>query len=187
MNEGYIAPFSNKGIFVSRSVHPMTVVLIGGKIMKSEANRPEEYIRQLPEERREAMMKLRHTIQESLPVGFEETMSYGMLAYVVPHSLYPPGYHVNPEEPLPFMSIASQKNYIALYHMGMYMIPEVLAWFQEEYPKHVQTKLDMGKSCVRFKKPESIPYSLIAELSGKITVQEYIKRYESETAKFKRK
>ncbi len=151
--------------------------------MKKESNNPEDYISQLPEERREAVTKLRQTIKVNLPEGFQETMSYGMITYVVPHQLYAPGYHVNPEQPLPFVSIASQKNFIALYHMGMYMFPELLTWFKAEYPKHVQTKLDMGKSCVRFKKVSNLPYDLIAELCRKVTVEEYIQLYEKETGR----
>ncbi|MHA6529667.1 DUF1801 domain-containing protein [Paenibacillus sp. BAC0078] len=150
--------------------------------MKFESASPEDYISQLPEERKKAVEKLRQTVKANLPAGFQETMSYGMITYVVPHGLYPPGYHVNPEQPLPFISIASQKNFIALYHMGIYMSPTLLAWFQEEYPKHAQTKLDMGKSCIRFKKTNSIPYNLIAELSRKINVKEYIERYENAIA-----
>jgi hypothetical protein len=102
-----------------------------------------------------------------------------MIGYVVPHSLYPDGYHCDPKLPLPFMSIASQKNFIALYHMGIYSDPELLEWFKAEYPKYVKTKLDMGKSCIRFKKPETIPYELIAQLSTKMTPQNWIDRYES--------
>ncbi|UQZ37633.1 hypothetical protein C2I18_21950 [Paenibacillus sp. PK3_47] len=151
--------------------------------MKYAADSPEEYIHALPEDRKAAMDKLRKTIKDHLPDGYEETMYCGMITYAVPHSLYPPGYHVTPEDPLPLVSIASQKNFIALYHMGLYMYPELLSWFQSEYPKHVRTKLDMGKSCIRLKKVESIPYELIAELSGKITVQEYISLYENQKAK----
>ncbi|OKP88437.1 DUF1801 domain-containing protein [Paenibacillus sp. P32E] len=154
--------------------------------MKYESASPEEYISQLPEERKEAIMKLRQILRDNLPVGFQETMSYGMITYVVPHQLYPPGYHVNPDQPLPFVSIASQKNFIALYHMGIYMVPGLLAWFKEEYPRHVQTRLDMGKSCVRFKKTNSIPYDLIAQLSSKITVDEYIRMVESEVKRAKK-
>ncbi|WP_410510899.1 DUF1801 domain-containing protein [Paenibacillus sp. BR2-3] len=117
------------------------------------------------------LKRLRETIKENLPPGFEEKTAYGMIGYVVPHRIYPSGYHVTPGQPLPFISLASQKNYIALYHMGIYTVPDVLAWFQEEYPKHVKTKLDMGKSCIRFKKMDSIPYDLIAELCRKITVE----------------
>lgn len=146
------------------------------------AETPEAYIERLPEEKREAIVRLRATIKESLPAGFAETMQYGMISYVVPHSLYPAGYHVNPQEPLPFMSLAAQKNYIALYHMGLYAFPEVLAWFATEYPKHVKTKLDMGKSCIRFKNPEAIPYALLGALFKKITPEDYIEKYET-TAK----
>lgn len=147
--------------------------------MKYEANNPEEYINQLPEDRKVAVEKLRKMIKDNLPAGFEETMSYGMIGYVIPHSIYPSGYHVNPKEPLPFMSIASQKNHIALYHMGIYMYPDILAWFQDEYPKYVKAKLDMGKGCIRFKKTESIPFDLIAELCKKISLEDYLKNYES--------
>lgn len=155
--------------------------------MKYESLNPEEYISQLPEDRQEAMNQLRDTIKGNLPSGFEETMSYGMITYVVPHHLYAPGYHVNAEQPLPFMSIASQKNYIALYHLGLYMYPELLTWFREEYPIHVESKLDMGKSCIRFKKINNIPYELIAGLSRKISVDEYIAIYERETEKTRNK
>ncbi|BBH22373.1 hypothetical protein Back11_37180 [Paenibacillus baekrokdamisoli] len=155
--------------------------------MKYEANSPEGYISQLPEDRQEAMERLRTTIKGNLPEGFEETIAYGMIGYVVPHRIYPSGYHANPKEPLPFMSIASQKNFIALYHMGIYGSPAILAWFQEEYPKHVTTKLDMGKGCIRFKKIASIPYDLIAELCRKITVEDYLKKYVFEVGKMSKK
>ncbi len=147
--------------------------------MQSNASTPDEYITELPEERVSAMKKLRKTIQDNLPSGFEETMSYGMIGYVVPHSIYPDGYHCTPELPLPFMSIASQKNFIALYHMGIYSDEKLLNWFTSEYPNHVKTKLDMGKSCIRFKKPEQIPFELIAELVQKMSVQDWIDKYES--------
>ena len=142
--------------------------------MMYEANSPEDYINQLPEERKAVISELRKIILESLPVGFEETMSYGFISYVVPHSLYPAGYHCNPKEPLPFMSIASQKNFVAVYHMGVYADQELLNWFVQEYPNHMKTKLDMGKSCIRFKKMNQIPYELIGELSKKITVEQWI-------------
>jgi hypothetical protein len=116
----------------------------------------------------------------NLPKGFEEQMSYGMLGYVVPHSIYPEGYHCNPKLPLPFMNIASQKNFIALYHMGIYAIPELLEWFTSEYPKHSSQKLDIGKSCIRFKKLDQIPFDLIAELAGKMTVEDWINCYETQ-------
>ena len=146
--------------------------------MTSNANSPEEYIEELPEERKEAMSLLRSTIKANLPEGFKETMSYGMIGYVVPHSRYPAGYHCSPELPLPFINIASQKNYIALYHAGIYADSKLSAWFVGEFPKYVKTKLDMGKSCIRFKKIDAIPYLLIGELCKKMTVEQWITIYE---------
>jgi uncharacterized protein YdhG (YjbR/CyaY superfamily) len=146
--------------------------------MQSKAATPDEYVAQIPEERKDAMNTLRKTIQENLPEGFEEGMNYGMIGYYVPHSIYPDGYHCDPKLPLPFMNIASQKNFIAVYHMGIYANPEIMDWFVAEYPKYVKTKLDMGKSCIRFKKIETISYQLIAELCRKMTVQNWIGLYE---------
>lgn len=142
--------------------------------MQSKAATVDEYVDELPEERKDAIQKLRKEIKKNLPKGFQETMSYGMIGYVVPHSIYPKGYHCNPKLPLPFINIASQKNFIAIYHMGIYAIPTLLKWFTEEYPKHATIKLDMGKGCMRFKKPESIPFKLFGELASKVTVQEWI-------------
>lgn len=147
--------------------------------MTSDAKTPEEYINALPPERKEAISKLRKIIVKNLPKGFSETMDYGMIGYVVPHSIYPDGYHCKPETPLPFMSLASQKNFVAVYHMGVYAHKELLDWFVNEYPKHCSRKLDMGKSCVRFKKIEEIPYELIGELASKMTTEEWIDIYES--------
>ena len=138
----------------------------------------ENYIEQLPEDRKAAMQELRKIFSENLPEGFQECMSYGMIGYVVPHSIYPAGYHCDVKLPLPFMNIASQKSHIAVYHMGIYADSELLSWFQEEYSKQVKGKLDMGKSCIRFKKPELIPYNLFAELARKISVQDWISIYE---------
>ena len=146
--------------------------------MKSEAKTAEQYLNELPADRKEPVSKLREVMIKNLPKGFEETMSYGMLTYVVPHKIYPAGYHCDPKQALPFVSIASQKNFIAFYHMGMYAKPDLLKWFQSEYPKHSAAKLDMGKSCVRFKKPEQIPYHLIGELMKKVTVKDWIECYE---------
>lgn len=148
--------------------------------MKIEAKNPEEYISTLPDERKAAMAKLRQTILDNIPEGFQEEMSYGMIGYVVPHTIYPDGYHCSPELPLPFMSIASQKNFLALYHIGMYADKELHDWFVGEYPKYVKTKLDMGKSCIRFKKVETIPYDLIAELCTRMSVEQWIDLYEKE-------
>ena len=137
-----------------------------------------DYIKGLAEDRQVVIKKLQAIIKKNLPKGFEEEMSYGMIGYVVPHKLYPAGYHCDPKLPLPFLSIASQKNFIALYHMGMYARPELLDWFTSEYPKHCKSKLDMGKSCVRFKKMEEIPYALLEELMKKMTVADWISIYE---------
>ena len=147
--------------------------------MPSKATTPEQYLAELPADRIEAMEKLRDTINANLPEGFSEGISYGMLGWAVPHSTYPAGYHCDVKQPLPFISIASQKNFIALYHMGIYADPELLEWFVSEYQKHSKTKLDMGKSCIRFKKPEAIPFDLIAELMQKMTPQDWIVRYEA--------
>ncbi len=147
--------------------------------MKIEANTPDQYIDQLPDDRKQVMSKLKQTILDNLPKGFEETMSYGMIGYVVPHSIYPGGYHANPELPLPFINIASQKNFIALYHSGIYADNKLLEWFKNEYPKHCKNKLDMGKSCIRFKKIEQIPFELIAQLTKKMSCKKWIEIYES--------
>lgn len=146
--------------------------------MTYEAKTVEDYIGQLPEDRKEPIKKIRQSILKNIPSGFEETILYGMIGYVVPHSIYPAGYHVDPKLPLSFIGLASQKNNISLYHSGVYIFPEVLAWFQEEYSKHVKTKLDMGKSCIRFKNMKTIPYGLIGELCRKISVEEFIAKYE---------
>lgn len=147
--------------------------------MKYEANSPEEYISQIPHDRQTVMRELRKTILKNLPNGFEETLSYGMIGYVVPHSIYPNGYHCTPNLPLPFINIASQKNFIAFYHMGIYADKKLLEWFVEQYPKHSTLKLDMGKSCIRFKKMDQIPFDLIGQLVQKISVNDWISMYET--------
>lgn len=147
--------------------------------MKISANSPESYINQVSEDRKKAMSILRQTILNHLPEGFEETMCYGMIGYVVPKSIYPAGYHCDPKLPLPFMQIASQKNFIALYHLGIYADKQLADWFINEYVKQNKTKPDMGKSCIRFKKPAQIPLELIAELTKKISVQQWINLYEA--------
>ncbi len=151
--------------------------------MKYEANSPEDYIAQVPEERQAIMEKLRDTIKDNLPEGFEEGMNYNMIGYYVPHSIYPDGYHCDTSLPLPFMNIASQKNSINLYHNGIYAKKELLDWFVAEYPKYSKRKLDMGKSCIRFKKIEEIPMDLIADLCKKMTVEEWIEIYETNVKK----
>lgn len=147
--------------------------------MNYEVNTLKEYLEALPEKRRKAVEKLREVISSNLPEGFEERFADGMINYVVPLSIYPEGYHVKDGEPLPFISIASQKNHIALYHMGIYGDKDLETWFAEEYKKQVPTKLDMGKSCIRFKNPDRIPYDLVGALCRKISVEDYIKSYES--------
>ena len=147
--------------------------------MNIEANSPEEYISKLTEDRKVVVSKLREAILSNLPEGFEECMNYSMIGYVVPHSKYAAGYHVSPSLPLPFINIASQKNFVALYHMGLYSSPELLNWFMAEYPKYVKTKLDMGKSCIRFKNVKTIPYQLIGELVSKMTPEKWIEIYET--------
>lgn len=146
--------------------------------MQSNATSVEQYISELPDDRKAAIQKLRNAVLEVLPEGFQEAMGYGMMGYVVPHSIFPAGYHCDPKLPLPFAGMASQKNNISFYHMGIYAKPELLKWFQEEYPKHCKTKLDMGKSCIRFKKMDQIPYELMKELMSKMTVQEWIDLYQ---------
>jgi uncharacterized protein YdhG (YjbR/CyaY superfamily) len=146
--------------------------------MAKEIISVEDYLQQVPEERKEAFNKLRTVLIKKLPKGFQETINYGMIGYVVPHELYPKGYHCDPKLPLPFINLASQKNFIALYHMGIYADEKLLKWFTSEYPKHTKAKLDMGKSCIRFKKPDRIPFELIGELAEKMGVKEWIYVYE---------
>jgi len=146
--------------------------------MTIDAKTVDEYIEKVPKERTEAISKLRDTVRNNLPKGFEECINYKMIGYVVPHSLYPDGYHCDPKLPLPFINIASQKNFVALYHSGIYADPKLHDWFVEQYPKYVKTKLDMGKSCIRFKNVKNIPYELIGELCQKMTVDDWVTLYE---------
>lgn len=147
--------------------------------MQYNANTPEDYINQVPKERQAALKKLRQVINDNLPQGFKEGIQYKMIGYFVPHTIYPNGYHCNPKEPLPFMSFASQKHTINLYHSGIYAKKELYNWFVAQYPKHSKHKLDMGKSCIRFKYIDDIPFELIAALTKKITCMEWIEIYES--------
>ena len=151
--------------------------------MQIPANSVEDYISKIPEERQEVFKKLFDTIDENLPQGFKQGVSYGMIGWNVPLEIYPAGYHCTPGSPLPFMGLASQKNFIAFYHMGMYAKPELHDWFVSEYPKYAKRKLDMGKSCVRFKKMDDIPFELIAEGSKRMTVDEWIEIYENNLKK----
>lgn len=147
--------------------------------MKAVGTTVNEILTNLPEDRSMPFNKLHAVILKNLPTGFEAVISYGGLGYVVPHTLYPTGYHCKPSEPLPFAGIASQKGSINFYHMGIYADPKLLKWFQTEYPKYCSRKLDMGKSCIRFKKFDEIPYELIGELMKKISVKQWIELYES--------
>ncbi|MBP6182779.1 DUF1801 domain-containing protein [Flavobacterium sp.] len=153
--------------------------------MQSKAQSVDEYLKELPEARKKVMIEIRELILKNIPKGFVEQMSYGMIGYVVPHSIYPNGYHCNPKLPLPFINIASQKNFIALYHMGIYANPELLNWFVSEYPKYSCQKLDMGKGCIRFKRFDQIPFDLISSLVQKMFIEEWINCYESQIKKSK--
>jgi len=147
--------------------------------MQSEAKTVNEYLAEIPADRAKAFAKLRTAIKKNLPKGFKEEMNYGMLGYVVPHSLYPKGYHCDPKQPLPFICLASQKNTISFYHMGIYGDPKLYKWFTEAYAKAGVGKIDIGKSCVRFKDPDKIPFALIGELCSKMTVENWVSQYES--------
>ncbi len=151
--------------------------------MKAVGKTVSEILTSVPEDRVEPFNKLHDVIVKNLPKGFEAAMSYGGLGYVVPHSLYPEGYHCKPSEPLPFAGIASQKNSINFYHMGIYSDPKLLDWFVSEYPKYCKRKLDMGKSCIRFKKLDEIPYELVGQLMTKVSVDEWISTYEKNIKK----
>jgi hypothetical protein len=146
--------------------------------MKAPGVTVEEILENIPEDRKDVFHKLHQTIVAHLPSGFEAGISYGGLGYIIPHSLYPAGYHCKPSEPLPFAGLASQKNSINFYHMGIYADPALHDWFVAEYPKHSAQKLDMGKSCIRFKKLDQIPFTLIGELMQKMTAQQWIDLYE---------
>jgi uncharacterized protein YdhG (YjbR/CyaY superfamily) len=147
--------------------------------MKINAESPEEYISKISEEQKEPVQKLRKVVKDNLPQGFEETINYGMIGYIVPYSIYPKGYDCKPKQPLPFINIAAQKNHVSLYHMGLYASQELLNWFTEEYPKYSKSKLDMGKGCVRFRNKHEIPYELIGQLAQKVSVNDWIKTYEN--------
>ncbi|MBA4258750.1 MAG: hypothetical protein C0446_06270 [Chitinophaga sp.] len=155
--------------------------------MISEAKTVAEYISQIPTEQKVQLEQLRKSIKKNLPSGFVEVVNYGMIGYVVPHSIYPDGYHCNPKLPLPFMALAAQKNFVAFYHMGIYADAKLLKWFTDAYAKSVPSKLDMGKSCMRFKKNSVIPYDLIGELVQKMNTQDWIHLYEKNYKKSPKK
>ncbi len=146
--------------------------------MQIIASTPEDYIEQLPEDRQHIIQKLREQILKNIPKGFAEEINYGMIGYVVPHSIYPKGYHCDITKPLPFMNIASQKNFVAVYHLGIYADNKLMKWFTDEYSNHCKTKIDMGKSCIRFKKMSDVPYELIGKLAKKVSVNDWINVYE---------
>jgi hypothetical protein len=149
--------------------------------MTIQANTVEEYIEKVDDTSKQAaIIKLRDVIQKNIPEGFEEGMNYNMIGYYIPHSLYPSGYHCDTKQPLPFMNIAAQKNFVAIYHMGVYADDALLQWFTSEHAKRVKGKLDMGKSCIRYKKPEDIPFDLIGELAAKVNPQDWIETYETQ-------
>ena len=150
--------------------------------MQSKTKTVKEYIESLPDDRKQIISDMRKVILKNLPMGFEETMQYGMISYVVPHKIYPSGYHCNPNDALPFISLASQKNHIALYHMAVYQ-GALHDWFLGAWKKATDKKLDMGKACIRFKKPEEVPLKLIGELSGKVTPKQWIYMYEKTKTK----
>lgn len=145
--------------------------------MQSKATTVAQYLKELPDDRREAISAVRDVILKNLPKGFEEGMQYGMIGYFVPHALYPNGYHCNPKEPLPFANLASQKNHMALYTMTVYGNPDIEKWFTDAWTKGGR-KLDMGKSCIRFKKIEDVPLDVVAQLFKKVSVKQYIQMYE---------
>jgi Domain of unknown function (DU1801) len=148
--------------------------------MTIQANNPDDYIEKIEDSQKQAaIIKLRNMISKTIPSGFEEGILYNMISYHIPHSLYPAGYHCDPKLPLSFISIGAQKNFVAVYHMGIYADLDLLNWFSEEHQKRVPGKLDMGKSCIRYKNPDKIPYDLIGELAAKMTPNDWISRYES--------
>jgi hypothetical protein len=147
--------------------------------MQSKALSVEQYLAELPPERQGAMTRLRELFRKKLPKGFEEAMSYGMIGYVVPHKLYPGGYHVDPQLPLPFLNLASQKQAISVYHLGLHADPALLAWFSAEHARATPRRLDMGKSCIRYKKADDIPFALLEQLAGRTTPKDWIALYEA--------
>lgn len=145
--------------------------------MPTKATTPAEYLASLEPERRAAVTKLHRVIKKHLPKGFVDTISYGMIGYVVPHKLYPAGYHCDPKQPLPFMSLASQKQGVSVHHLGLYE-GSIVPWFTKEWKKATDAKLDLGKGCVRMKKVDDIPYELFGNLAARMTPADWIALYE---------
>jgi hypothetical protein len=146
--------------------------------MQSKATTVEQYLAELPIDRRKALQALRTAILKNLPSGYEEGMQYGMIGYFVPHSVYPPGYHCDPAQPLPFAGLASQKNHMSIYLMCVYGDSEQAAWFRQAWAK-TGKKLDMGKSCVRFKKIDEVPLAVIGEAIRRVPAKKFIEYYEA--------
>ncbi|MEL6610538.1 MAG: DUF1801 domain-containing protein [Bacteroidota bacterium] len=147
--------------------------------MRIDADSVEDYLSKLPDDRADAMSRLVQLFRDHLPVGFEERLQYGMPSFVVPHRTYPDGYHCDPSLPLPFVSVGNQKRHIGLYHSGLYAMPDLLEWFTSSWPAHVPTKLDMGKSCIRLKRMDTIPYALLQELAVRVTPEAWVDVYEA--------
>jgi hypothetical protein len=145
--------------------------------MQSKAETVAEYLKSLPEERRAAITKVRSVIRKNLPKGLQESMCYGMISYFVPLKAYPPGYHCDPEQGLPFAALASQKNYMSLYLMTAYQSGKVESWIRDQFQASGK-KLDMGKCCIRFKKLEDLPLDVIGEAIGMVSMGDYIVSYE---------
>ena len=146
--------------------------------MTSQAKTVEEYLQALPGDRRAAISTVRETILANLPKGYEVRMNYGMIGYVVPHSIYPAGYHCNPAQPLTYASLGSQKNHIALYLMCVYGHAETAAWFRKAW-EATGKKLDMGKACVRFKRLEDVPLEVVGQVIARTPVKQYIATIEN--------
>ena len=140
----------------------------------------DEYIATIPNERRDAFTKLIQAVRDNIDSKFSEAYLYGMIGWVISKDIYPAGYHADPSLPVSFLGLANQKHYIALYHMGLYADPDLLSWFADEYAK-TGNRLDMGKSCVRFKKMDMIPYQLIGELVSRMSLDDYLKLYTANT------
>ena len=147
--------------------------------MPSQVDAVEKYLAELPEDRRETVGAVRAVVLKNLPKGYEEGMQWGMIGYYVPHSIYPDGYHCQPDEPLPVASLASQKNHMAFYGLGLYIDEEQARWFVEEWKK-AGKKLDMGKSCVRFKTLDDVAIDVIGRAIKRMPVKQYIALYESQ-------
>jgi hypothetical protein len=147
-------------------------------VMQSSAKTPTEYLASLPPERRRELAAVRSVIKEHLPKGFVETMQYGMITYVVPLKVYPAGYLGKKDVPVPYASLAAQKGHLALYLMCVYGNPKLERWFKSAWEKSGK-KLDMGKSCVRFKSADALALEVIAEAIERTPVKDFVELYEA--------